>query len=124
EAIRAARRTITFETFIYWSGTIGSAFADALAERARAGVRVHVLLDWIGSKRMDTQMLQAMADAGVQIERYHKPHPLRLWALNNRTHRKILVIDGCIGFTGGVGIADEWQGNAEDEHHWRDTHFR
>jgi cardiolipin synthase len=124
EAIRAARRSITFETYIYWSGSIGREFADALAERARAGVRVHVLLDWAGSVKMDPALLDEMRQAGAQIERYHKPHWSHLPRLNNRTHRKLLVVDGALGFTGGVGIADQWRGNAEDAAHWRDTHFR
>jgi cardiolipin synthase len=123
-AIRGAQRTITFETYIYWSGSIGQDFARALADRARAGVAVHVLLDWIGSMKMEEHLLQDMTDAGVQVERYHKPHWWRMAWLNNRTHRKLLVIDGAIGFTGGVGIADQWRGNAEDPEHWRDTHFR
>jgi cardiolipin synthase len=83
-----------------------------------------VLLDWIGSMKMDERLLQDMTDAGVQVARYHKPHWWRMAWLNNRTHRKLLVIDGAIGFTGGVGIADQWRGNAEDSEHWRDTHFR
>jgi cardiolipin synthase len=124
EAIRGAQRTITFETYIYWSGTIGGEFADALSERARAGVRVHVLLDWIGSAKMDQRLLDEMERAGVRIERYHKPHWYGLARLNNRTHRKVLIIDGAIGFTGGVGIADQWRGDAQDPEHWRDTHFR
>jgi cardiolipin synthase len=123
-AIGSARRSITFETFIYWSGEIGRRFADALADRARAGVKVHVLLDWLGSKRMDEAYLRLMQDAGVQVERYHRPHILHIASLNHRTHRKILVIDGRLGFTGGVGIADEWLGDAQDPCHWRDTHFQ
>jgi cardiolipin synthase len=124
KAIRGARRTITFETYIYWSETIGREFADALSERARAGVRVHVLLDWVGSSKMEERYLQEMQDAGVEVVRYHKPHWYNLQRLNNRTHRKILVVDGQIGFTGGVGIADKWRGDAQDAEHWRDTHFR
>ncbi|MGB7988738.1 MAG: cardiolipin synthase [Candidatus Methylophosphatis roskildensis] len=123
-AIRAARRTITFETFIYWSGSIGQEFADALSERSKAGVRVHVLLDWFGSARMDDSLIETMRSAGVEIKRYHKPHWSRLPKLNNRTHRKLLVVDGTIGFTGGVGIADQWRGAARDEDHWRDNHYR
>ncbi len=123
-AIRQGKRSITFETYIYWSGSIGKDFAEALADRARAGVAVHVLLDWIGSLKMDDDLLQQMKDAGVQVARYHKPHRWRMAWLNNRTHRKLLVVDGAIGFTGGVGIADQWRGNAEDSEHWRDTHFR
>jgi cardiolipin synthase len=124
EAIAQARRTITFETFIYWSETIGREFADALISQARAGVSVHVLLDWVGSARMESRYLDDMRHAGVHIERYHQPHWAHLARLNNRTHRKLLVIDGNVGFTGGVGIADRWRGQAQDAEHWRDTHFR
>jgi cardiolipin synthase len=122
--IRAASKTITFETYIYWSGEIGKAFADALAERARSGVKVHVLLDWVGSQKMDEESLMAMRKAGVEVERYHPVRWYTLSKLNNRTHRKLLVVDGKFGFTGGVGIADKWTGNAQDPDHWRDTHFR
>ncbi len=124
EAIRGARRSITFETYIYWSGDIGRAFADALAERARAGVKVHVLLDWVGSQKIDEAFLSEMEKAGVQVRKFHAPHWYDLTRLNNRTHRKLLVIDGRIGFTGGVGIAPEWTGNAQDPDHWRDSHFK
>jgi cardiolipin synthase len=123
-AIRAAEKTITFETYIYWSGAIGKEFAEALAERARAGVEVHVLVDWAGSARMDDDLLQLMKDAGVEILKYHPLHWYHLARMNNRTHRKLLVIDGKIGFTGGVGIADNWLGDAQDADHWRDSHFR
>lgn len=124
DAIRKAKTSITFETYIYWSGTIGHEFSEALAERARAGVKVHLMLDFIGSIKMDDKSMQAMRDAGVQLQRYHKPAWWKLARLNNRTHRKLLIVDGQVGFTGGVGIADQWRGNAQDEDHWRDTHFR
>ena len=124
DAIRRARKTITFETYIYWSGRIGDAFANGLAERARAGVKVHVLLDWVGSVKMDERLLRLMREAGVEVRRYHAPHWYTLDKLNNRTHRKLLVVDGTVGFTGGVGIGDEWTGHAQDPDHWRDTHFR
>jgi cardiolipin synthase A/B len=124
DAIRGARRTITFETYIYWSGDIGRQFADALAAKAKAGVKVHILLDWIGSQKMDEALLKEMQDAGVQVFRYHPLAWYSLDRLNNRTHRKLLVIDGRIGFTGGVGIADDWSGHAQDPNHWRDTHYR
>ncbi|MBK8003745.1 MAG: cardiolipin synthase B [Gemmatimonadetes bacterium] len=123
-AIRSARETITFETYIYWSGQIGKAFTDALSERARAGVQVHVLLDWVGAGRMDDTLLTEMEAAGVEVEKYHPLRWYTLDRLNHRTHRKLLVVDGRVGFTGGVGIADVWQGHAEDSAHWRDTHFR
>ncbi|GAB3406749.1 cardiolipin synthase [Massilia agilis] len=124
DAIRHAQKTITFETYIYWSGTIGQEFTEALAERARAGVKVHLMLDYIGSMKLDRQQIEAMRAAGVQVQRYHKPVWWKLARLNNRTHRKLLIVDGKVGFTGGVGIADKWRGNAQDAEHWRDTHFR
>ncbi|RDD91603.1 cardiolipin synthase B [Acidovorax sp. BoFeN1] len=122
-AIQGAKKSITFETYIYWSGDIGKQFADALSERARAGVRVHVLLDWVGSAKMDESYLTEMKEAGVQIEKFHKPHWYNLARLNNRTHRKLLVVDGQVAFTGGVGIAPQWMGNAQDPDHWRDSHY-
>ena len=124
DAIAGAKRSISFETYIYWSGQIGRRFADALAERARAGVPVHVLLDWVGSAKMDEALLDEMRQAGVQVLKYHPPHWAHLGRLNNRTHRKLLVVDGRIGFTGGVGIAEKWTGHAQDPDHWRDTHVR
>jgi cardiolipin synthase len=123
-AIRAATKTITFETYIYWSGDIGREFTQALSDRARSGVKVHVLLDWVGSAKMDDALLDAMRSAGVQIHKFHPPHWSQLGRLNNRTHRKLLVVDGSIGFTGGVGIAPMWTGAAQDPDHWRDTHFQ
>jgi cardiolipin synthase len=124
EGILSARETITFETFIYWSGEIGEQIARALADKAREGVAVHVMLDWVGSSKMDRRYLQLLREAGAEVVKYHKPHWTGLGRMNDRTHRKLLVIDGRIGFTGGVGIAPEWTGNAQDEKHWRDTHFR
>ena len=124
QAIRSATKTITFETYIYWSGNIGSQFADALAERARAGVKVHVLIDWVGSGKMDEALLKKIKDAGVDVRKFHKPAWYNLARLNNRTHRKLLVVDGAVGFTGGVGIAPTWEGAAQDKDHWRDSHFR
>jgi len=124
EAIRGAKESITFETYIYWSGDIGQKFSDALCERANAGVKIHVLLDWLGTDKIDAKFFTAMKSAGVELERYH---PLRWynWSrLNNRTHRKLIVVDGRIGFTGGVGIADEWDGDGSAKDHWRDSHYK
>ncbi len=123
-AIRSSETSITFETYIYWSGAIGQEFAEALAQRARQGVKVHVLLDWVGSAKVEQSVVDTMADAGVQIRKFHPPHWSNLGRLNNRTHRKLLVVDGRIGFTGGVGIAPQWTGNAQDPEHWRDSHFQ
>lgn len=124
EAIRTAQKTITFETYIYWTGEIGKQFAEALAERAQAGVRVQVLLDWVGSLKMDDDLLNLIEKNGVHVHRYRPLRWYHLNRLNNRTHRKLLVVDGKIAFTGGVGIADQWLGNAENEDYWRDIHFR
>ena len=123
-AIHNARASITFETYIYWSGDTGRTFAHALAERARAGVKVLILLDWAGSVPMDGELLHTLESAGCQVFRYHAPHWYHLTRINNRTHRKVLIIDGRTGFTGGVGIADTWTGRAQDPDHWRDTHFK
>jgi len=122
--IRAARRTINFETYIYWSGDIGREFSEALSERARAGLAVNVTIDWVGGMKMEGETLARMREAGVKVELYR---PLRWYnfsRLNKRTHRKLLVVDGEIGYTGGVGIADQWNGDAQDPEHWRDMHFR
>ena len=124
EAIHGAQKTINFETYIYWSGEIGQKFADALSERARAGVKVCMVIDWFGSMNMEPALLEEMKGAGIRIEMYRPLHWYNLSRMNNRTHRKLLVIDGKTGFTGGVGIADQWTGNAQDPDHWREAHFR
>jgi cardiolipin synthase len=124
EAIRSARRTITFETYIYWSGRIGDQFAAALIERARAGVSVHLMLDWVGCDKISHTLVEEMKSGGIEVERYHAVHWFTLGRLNNRTHRKVLIVDGTTSFTGGVGIADVWAGHAQDADHWRDIHFK
>ena len=124
EAIRAAERTLCFETFIYWEGEVGREMKEAVVERTRAGVKTHVLVDWLGSNKIDTRYVEEMERAGVQIERYHPIRWYNLDRVNNRTHRKLLIVDGRVGFTGGVGIADTWDGDAQDPDHWRDLHFR
>jgi cardiolipin synthase len=124
EAIRGARTSVTFETYIYWSGEVGEEFTAALSERARAGVPVAVTIDWAGSVKMDRALLDRMEEAGVRLQRYRPLRWYNLGRFNNRTHRKLLVVDGRIGFTGGVGIADHWQGEARNPEQWRDMHFR
>jgi cardiolipin synthase len=124
EAIRSARRTINFETYIYWSGEIGREFAEALSERAQSGIEVKVVIDWAGSIKMEKELLDEMRGAGVDVRMYRPLKWYNLGRLNNRTHRKLLVVDGLVGFTGGVGIADQWEGHAQDADHWRDIHFR
>lgn len=123
-AIHSARRTITFETFIYWSGDIGGRFTAALIERARQGVKVHVIIDGVGASEIDPDYISAMREAGVQVVIYRPIDFFTLDKVNYRTHRKIMVVDGTIGFTGGVGIADAWLGDADDAEHWRDHHYR
>ena len=124
EAIRGAQKTITFETYIYWSGEVGQQFADALSERARAGVTVKVMIDWMGSIKMEDALLEQIKKAGAEVHQYRPLKWYNLGRLNNRTHRKLLVIDGRVGSTGGVGVADQWGGHAQDADHWRDLHFR
>lgn len=124
EAIRGARETINLETFIFWSGDIGSQFADALIERARDGVEVRVLVDWIGSFKASRALIRRMRRAGVEVVKFRPPRLTGITNFNNRTHRKILVVDGRLGFTGGAGIADAWKGRARDTRHWRDSQYR
>ena len=124
EAIRSARRTITFESYIYWSSSIGHQFTAALAERARAGVRTHVMIDWAGSQKVDQDDIKRLRQAGVEVVFYRPLHLYQLDHLNHRTHRKLLIVDGRVGFTGGMGVADKWLGHAQDADHWRDSHFR
>lgn len=123
-AINAAESSIIFATYVYWTGEIAINFAKALASKAQQGVSVDILLDSFGAKAMKQELLKLMEDAGVNI-RWFRPLPsFRIHLLDNRTHRKILVIDDKIGFTGGVGIASEWTGNARNQDEWRDTHFK
>ena len=120
-AIRNAKKTINLEFYIYWDGEIGRTFAEALAERARAGVVVKVILDSVGSATMSASLINFMARNGIDLEWYHPIRWYTLSRVNHRTHRKLLIVDGCVGFSGGVGIADDWLGNADSKDHWRDT---
>ena len=124
DSISAARRTVDLLTFVYWQGEIGRKFARALAERAGAGVRARVLLDGFGARTIEKALLDEMGAAGVQLRWFRPLTRLQVNKANHRTHRKVLVVDEEIAFTGGVGIADEWDGDARDEREWRDTHFR
>ena len=123
-AIREATETIDFLTFVYWKGEIAHAFASALAERAGAGVRVRVLIDAIGGQLIDSTLIEQMTGSGVQVEWFRKPWAITPLKQNHRTHRKVLICDEVVGFTGGVGIAQEWCGDARDSSEWRDTHIR
>jgi len=124
ESIHQAEKSINLETYIYWSGQIGQAFAVALAERAKAGVHVHVLLDWLGSRRLDSKAIDLMVNAGVEVRRYNPLVWYNLARINHRDHRKLLIVDGKVGFIGGAGLADIWLGHAESPAHWRDSQFR
>jgi len=123
-AIRSAKRSISLETYVFEDGEIARQLTEALAERAQAGVKVNAILDAQGTQKMGRQNLERLRNAGVEVAKYHSalwPDPRRY---NNRTHRKLLIIDGKIGFVGGVGIADLWTGNADSPQHWRDNHYR
>jgi len=121
--ISGARSTINFETYIYWSGAIGYDFARALAAKSREGVAVKVLIDWVGSLPFDEELIRVMTSAGVEFVRFRPVHWYTLDRVNNRTHRKLLIVDGRVAFTGGVGIADKWLGDARNVDEWRDTHY-
>jgi cardiolipin synthase A/B len=123
-AIESAQVSINFETYVYWSGKIAWRFAETLAERAHAGIPVRVLMDWQGSVPMDDAIREHLQMAGVRVERFRPPRWHTLDRMNNRTHRKLLIIDGRVGFTGGVGIGDEWLGDARNPDEWRETHYR
>ena len=123
-AIRAAKHSINFETYIFSDGEIGRQFVAALAERARAGVKVSAIFDALGTHKMGRENLIRLREAGVQAVKYHSIFWLNPRRYNQRTHRKLLIIDGGIAFIGGVGIADEWTGNADSPKHWRDNHYQ
>jgi len=124
DAIKNARQRISFETYIYDTGTIGNQFTDALEAAARRGVRVRLVVDAIGASSMDTTHVERLKAAGCHIGKFHPIDWYSLEHVNYRTHRKILVVDGEVGFTGGAGVADHWLGNAQDKEHWRDTQVR
>ncbi|MFF3017411.1 phosphatidylserine/phosphatidylglycerophosphate/cardiolipin synthase family protein [Streptomyces sp. NPDC057939] len=123
-AIGAAEHTIDMMTFVYWRGEIAQRFAEALADRARRGVRVRLLLDGFGSRLIEQDLLNLMADAGAEVTWFRKPLHLSPLKQNHRCHRKVLVVDEETAFTGGVGIAEEWCGNARNADEWRDTHVQ
>lgn len=121
EAIRGAETTITFENFLWQEGRVARAFAGALAERARAGVKVHVLQDAFGCDGLAKPSINRLRDSPVELEIFRA---VPLARINFRTHRKLLVVDGRVGFIGGVCIADGWEGDGHRRGHWRDTHYR
>lgn len=125
EAIRSARRTINFAAYIFKSDGVGHQFRDALTEKARAGIEVRVLLDGVGSGwSLDNSDVRMMTNAGCKFDYYHPVASWRMDRTNRRSHRRVMVVDGRVGFTGGAAFSDKWSGHAQDEHHWRDTHVR
>ena len=124
QAIEGAERTINLLTYVYWRGDIAHDLAGLLAKRAREGIEVNVLLDSVGTAKMERSVISDMEEAGVTVARFRPLKPYAIRRLNNRTHRKLLIADGRVGLIGGVGIAEEWTGNAQDPDHWRDTHVR
>src|SRR5436190_1501881 len=123
-SIRSARRSINFETYNFMDGEVAKEFTEALADAAQRGVKVNAVLDAQGTKKMGRENLQRLRTAGVEVVKYHRsffPDPRRY---NNRTHRKLLIVDGKIAFIGGAGISDLWSGNADSPKHWRDNHYR
>jgi cardiolipin synthase len=124
DAIDRAQRRISFESFIYSDGEIARRFTAALTAAARRGVHVRMVLDSIGSMDMPSSTIKALTAAGIQVVWFN---PLASWSfeeVNYRTHRKVLVVDGTVAFTGGVGVADHWRGDARSPEEWRDTQFR
>lgn len=123
-AIRNAETSLHLLSYIYWEGDIAASFAQELSAAARRGVDTRVLVDAIGGIRMKPALIEGMREAGVEFAWFHPLRWYTLDRLNNRTHRKVMVVDGRVGYTGGVGIGTEWTGNAQDPDHWRDDHFR
>ena len=123
-AIRGAKRRVSFETYIYTAGKMADEFTAAFEEAARRGVRVHLVVDAVGGSGMDDAHLKRLESAGCRIARFNTPSWYSLEEVNYRTHRKLLVVDGQVAFTGGVGIDDQWMGNAQSKEHWRDTMVR
>lgn len=123
-AITNAQRSVTFENFIWRSGYVSDRFINVLTERARAGVKVHCIVDGFGALKFDKKDQKRLTDAGVQLKIFSPIRPWNFLKWNHRTHRKTLVVDGKVGFIGGICIADEWDGNAESPAVWRDMEFK
>ena len=124
DAIRNAKERVEFLTYVYWSGDIAEEFAAALSKKAQEGVEVYVILDSFGCASISDELISMMEESGVEVEWFRPVVRLKIWKSDNRTHRKVLICDGDVAFTGGVGIAEEWEGDARNENEWRETHFR
>ncbi len=123
-AIKSAKKTVTFETYAWVRGTIANDFVRAFCERAKAGVKVHVILDLVGAKTINKQNIARMRAAGVNLKLSQPFSITKPLDFNVRDHRKIMVVDGVVGFSGGCGIGDAWLGNAHTTKHWRENHYR
>ena len=124
DAIRAARRRVNFLTYIYSPGEVADRFTSALADAGRRGIEVNVVVDAFGASDIPDEHIEQLKNAGVSVGHYR---PVRWYSIqesNYRNHRKILVVDGEVAFTGGIGVSDHWLGNARNEKEWRDTQFR
>jgi cardiolipin synthase A/B len=128
--IKTAKSTITFAQYLYEDGSISYEFAQAFSDRCRAGVQVHILIDNQGSQKIPEKIPAMMSDAGCHVEFFRRVEaqqvflPWKLLKYNYRNHRRVLVIDGRVGFTGGYGISDAWTGDGRTEDHWRETNVR
>jgi len=124
KAVNSAKKSITFETFAMVSGTETYYLCLALAAKAQQGVKVHIILDGIGSRKLGKVCTDILVNSGCELMWYRKFTPLRLYYINNRDHRKLLIADGEVGFTGGAGYANSWMGNASKPSEWRDTMYK
>jgi cardiolipin synthase len=122
--IAAAKESVHVESYIWWKGEICNRLARAMAAKAKEGVEVRLLIDASGGHKMDKELSKLMLDSGVKFVRFHRPTLANLGRLNNRDHRKEMIIDGRIGYIGGFGLAEEWTGHGQDKDHWRDAGLR
>jgi len=122
--IATARESVHIESYIWWEGDICNELAKLLALKAREGIEVRLLIDASGGHKLDSTLETIMRDAGVQVRKFHPLRVSNLGRMNNRDHRKVMIIDGQIGYIGGFGIAKEWTGHGQDKDHWRDMGVR
>lgn len=120
----SAKETIHVETYVWWTGDICRRVAEVLAAKAKEGVEVRLLVDWAGGQKLERDLESMMLDGGVEIARFHPPSLRAIGRFNARTHRKVIVLDGRLGYVFGHGFADEWTGHAQDREHYRDTFAR
>jgi cardiolipin synthase A/B len=124
EAIDGATRRVSFETYIYDSGDVAERFTTAFEQAVRRGVTVNIVVDAVGAAAMEREHTRRLEEAGARLVRFNPPRWYRLEDVNFRTHRKILVVDGEVAFTGGASVADHWLPSDEDQEGWRDTQIR